>query len=600
MDVSHTNTREYLRQAIDAEIKSLERSIRVLRLRRNALAPISSLPTEVMLTIFSLMHAPRTSSRFILGHGEKLDSLEWLHMAHVCHRWREIALNQPLFWSHFDFTTVSPAGAAEILARAKSVPLHLEANVSSRCWDNARVTAFQKNLRDHVSHIRQLDVIAETTHLIGTLTSLTSPAPALEYLSLTRPNGTTETRGFVPETLFDGSAPMLSCLELYNCAINWGSPLLRGLEHLDIQTSDQERPSLSNWLDVLDEMPQLKTLTLLEASPIAPNVPLPSNIKHTVTLPSLTLFDIFSSVRDCGLALAHLVLPALSSLRVRAQTCHQNGSDVLEILPYVTRHVHGLHHTQPIQTVIVKNYIQCVGILTIPFLDINFFAKLSESILKIEPPNKFTTPHTMHPVEVSITGDWTGFTYTRVFDAMMATLPLDGLATLDLGRSTRLNKQFWLRDAPQWHLVQCIRLRSRAASAFREMLLEDNERRESPLFPLLTKLVLSNFTLSARRTLQLCDALMNRVEQGVPLETLDLRTCFATRRAVEPLNEIVTEVLGPERFFKEAAQRRSKWDPTARGLFVANDSSEEDTDSGDEYYPNDWVGHFMWSSMDET
>lgn len=63
----------------------------------------------------------------MLGHGKKVDCLEWLRMAHICRQWREIALNQPLFWSYFDFTTVSPAGAAEILARAKSVPLHLEA-----------------------------------------------------------------------------------------------------------------------------------------------------------------------------------------------------------------------------------------------------------------------------------------------------------------------------------------------------------------------------------------------------------------------------------------------------------------------------------------
>ena len=59
---SQANSREYLRQAIDAEIKSLEESIRALRHRRNALAPISSLPTEVIATIFSFFRVPRTSS----------------------------------------------------------------------------------------------------------------------------------------------------------------------------------------------------------------------------------------------------------------------------------------------------------------------------------------------------------------------------------------------------------------------------------------------------------------------------------------------------------------------------------------------------------
>jgi hypothetical protein len=124
-----------------------------------------------------------------------------------------------------------------------------------------------------------------------------------------------------------------------------------------------------------------------------------------------------------------------------------------------------------------------------------------------------------------------------------------------------------------------------AASAFREMLLEDNEGCESPLFPLLTKLVLFRSRLSARRTLRLCDALMNRVEQGVPLEILDLRTCFTTRRVVELLSEIVTEVLGPENFLEETGWVRTGWDSPARGLFAEKDSSEEDyyeddTDSG--------------------
>lgn len=54
------------------------------------------------------------------------------------------------------------------------------------------------------------------------------------------------------------------------------------------------------------------------------------------------------------------------------------------------------------------------------------------------------------------------------------------------------------------------------------------------------------------------------------MEILDLRTCLATRRVLELLSEIVTEVLGPEGSLKETAQT---WDLTARGLFVEDDSS---------------------------
>jgi len=91
MNPSQTNSREYQRQAIDAEIRSFEETIRALRLRRNALASISSLPLEVFATIFSFVRLP---DRLILA--EEPDQLACLRVSHVCHQSREIALNQPL------------------------------------------------------------------------------------------------------------------------------------------------------------------------------------------------------------------------------------------------------------------------------------------------------------------------------------------------------------------------------------------------------------------------------------------------------------------------------------------------------------------------
>ena len=119
------NSWEYQQQAIDAEIKSLEESIRVLKYRRNALAPISSFPTEVTTRILSFLHP--TSSVFTPDKKPNSDPLAWLRVAHVCHQWREIALNESLFWSHIDFRNLSSVGITEILARAKTAPLYLEA-----------------------------------------------------------------------------------------------------------------------------------------------------------------------------------------------------------------------------------------------------------------------------------------------------------------------------------------------------------------------------------------------------------------------------------------------------------------------------------------
>ena len=566
--------REYLWKAIDDQIKSLEVSIqelRPLRHRRNELAPISSLPTEVIGAIFSLLRVPTLDG--------KPDHRAWLRVAHVCHHWREIALNQPLLWSHLDFTAVSSAGAVEILARAKKVPLHLKANVPFGHWDDARFRNLQKELKTHASRIRHLELCIEPTQLKKTLNHLISPAPTLEYLFLScqaNKHGSIESI-YIPNTLFDGATPRLSCLKLEHCNINWMSPLLRGVEHLHILS--YSAPNLSDWLDALDEMPQLKTLNLHSSLPTSTIDPAPFDVERTVTLPSLTLLNISGLVRVCGLALAHLVLPALITLGVHAESYFEDGRDVPDILPHVTRQTYGCHHTQPLQSVFVRSAMKWgVEVLAWTVPDINFHAMLSDTVLEF--PLRIATP--MHSLQVVIFGDWLPVTCTEVFDMLRLALPLDGIVTLAVEKPTRLDKQFWLGHAPQWPLLRCMQLGSRAASGLVEMLLEDNEGREGPLFPLLTKLVLFDSRLSAPRTLRLCDALMNRVEQGVPLETLELRTCIASHRAVKLLGEIVTEVLGPEGSYKERALgARSKWDATARGFFVAHDSSGEDEDDID-------------------
>jgi hypothetical protein len=181
MNSSQTNLRERLQQAIDAEIKSLEEFIRALKLHRNALSPISSLPPELFATIFSLLCVPSTSS----SGGNPDYHLARLNVSHICHRWREITLNQPLLWSHVDFTPLSSTGAAEILVRAKSAPLYLEAKVSGDRWDNARVSTFRKELQAHVPHIRRLKISSTALDLFDSIIEgLVSPAPTLECLSL--------------------------------------------------------------------------------------------------------------------------------------------------------------------------------------------------------------------------------------------------------------------------------------------------------------------------------------------------------------------------------------------------------------------------------
>jgi hypothetical protein len=149
----------------------------VLRHHRNALAPVSSLPTEVITAIFSFLHLVPGSSPL----NGKPDHIAWLRVAHVCHQWREIALDLPLFWSHVDFTTLTLAGAAEILARAKKAPLHLKARLPDGDLFDTRFSAFEMELQTRVSYIRHLTISAKRgivrSHLLISLYQL-SPAYA--------------------------------------------------------------------------------------------------------------------------------------------------------------------------------------------------------------------------------------------------------------------------------------------------------------------------------------------------------------------------------------------------------------------------------------
>ena len=86
------------------------------------------------------------------------------------------------------------------------------------------------------------------------------------------------------------------------------------------------RPTLTLWLDTLNEIPQLETLALHSASPVAARFPF--DVERTVTLPSLTHLDISASLSDCALAAAHLDLPALTSLCLTAIDPHTNRRGV--------------------------------------------------------------------------------------------------------------------------------------------------------------------------------------------------------------------------------------------------------------------------------
>ncbi|KAN0127941.1 hypothetical protein V8E53_004523 [Lactarius tabidus] len=601
MNACKANSPEYQRQVIDAEIRSLEESIRELKCRRNELVPISSLPTEIVTVIFSYWRLPSSSpavsslptqaiadlfpSSLLPGAppiGRSPDHpLSWLHAAHVCHRWREIALNHHLFWNHVDFTNLTLAGAAETLARAKSAPLYLEARIPMDHWDDARVNAFKKVLQTRVSQICHLSINAEPFCLQSVLEGLTSPALTLEHLSLSQPDDPFEG---LPHTLFGGATPRLSSLKLHNLDISWDSPFLKGLRYLEIRTPFASVWSnVPQWLNALGEMSQLEKLVLHSPGLMANPLQSTSDIQWSVSLPFLTHIDISAAAGNCALALSYLSLPALTRLRVTLASHSPNGRDIPEMFPSLSPHAHGPQDTTPLRSVLISG--ERTGRATIlawsaPDFDIDAHDPLT--LLSVVLSAR---------VALSITGG--SFLQSRycLLNRAMVALPLESIVTLTAQHHSRLDEHFWLRYAPAWPLLQCVRLATPEACGFIEMLLQDDNGCENPLLPSLTKFVLIDVAFSARRTHRLCDVLMKRVEQGVPLETLDLCTCHATRFAVRLLSEIVVDVWGPVEAFETKGMSRVEWDTTGES-FVSEEDYPDASDS------NSSDGHMAWEEAE--
>jgi hypothetical protein len=119
------------------------------------------------------------------------------------------------------------------------------------------------------------------------------------------------------------------------------------------------------------------------------------------------------------------------------------------------------------------------------------------------------------------------------------------------------------------------------------MLLQNNGGRERPLLPSLTELAMVDFSSHALSSLPLCEALVNRVKQGVPVKVLDLRMCdpYPDGRPedwLRSLSEIGVDILDPEKTRAAREQTKCLWKNVLKTVAPdepEGESSEEEDDS---------------------
>ncbi|KAI0042349.1 hypothetical protein FA95DRAFT_1682591 [Auriscalpium vulgare] len=227
----------------------------------------------------------------------KID-LGWLTVTHVCRRWRNIALDEPILWAS-DVAVPTQLGshdhwAAAFLSRAQDVPLTI-----TLCRGLPSDIAF---LAANLARTRVINLLIRTNAL-----ALCIPAPLLQTLSVSI--CTVGTQFFCPpDALFGGAAglPELRHLSVVAWDLqSWQPLLLAQLVSVDITilVPDIPGPVVAEIFAALGRMRGLEQLVLQLQLKDADGVPV-------ISLPALKCLTLLGGVRDALLLLARLVLPS--------------------------------------------------------------------------------------------------------------------------------------------------------------------------------------------------------------------------------------------------------------------------------------------------
>lgn len=315
---------EKAQQEIDAEISRLQEpeSIRRLKSRRNALAPISRLPAEMLSGLFmSRIQEPSSDSREIIP------------MTHVCRYWRNVALESPLLWSRIPFVQQADL-YCELVSRSKEVPLRLT-------FTTNELPAFATTLVSaNVHRIRELllDVTPSVAKIL--IQCLNKPAPILQILQLQYSIQSTKDMPSFSQ-FFDGQAPILRKVYMGHGPVDWDWPPFANVTGLHVHGTN---PPLS--LTVLRKLPQLQHL---DSSDVLPECPtnfigniLGGDMVDLKSLLHITLQN--SSFRSYSFFMSHIRYPSTAHVDLFVQP--DVGDFRHPIIPFLTGGPHLIIETQ--------------------------------------------------------------------------------------------------------------------------------------------------------------------------------------------------------------------------------------------------------------
>ncbi|KAI0041664.1 hypothetical protein FA95DRAFT_1598858 [Auriscalpium vulgare] len=336
---------------------------------RNALAPISILPPEILALVFSFHAINQPAARENLPYDIEdplapnwiQSQLGWITVTHVCHQWRQVALQHASLWTNVSFSLGDDC-AEEMLRRSRT--FEESTSLTSRSPPRMRTSSRERALLlDHIYHTQKILLMGSSGLLSPIVKSLTVPAPILETLDL-KGSIFRDYTITIPANLFGNHAPALRHLSLDGFRIPWDSPLLTNLTSLELSLSlseaggnaifsfeeitddefskDAMEPTHEQLFAILERMPSLQLLSL---DLCLPSAPVPEDLTdRIVQLPCLTRLELVGSVINTFRLVQHLDFPPLTALRIECSNSSvaSDNHDLDSLLRSVTQHFHTL------------------------------------------------------------------------------------------------------------------------------------------------------------------------------------------------------------------------------------------------------------------
>ncbi|CAL1716236.1 unnamed protein product [Somion occarium] len=335
-----------LRESLDREVYAYREKCR----RRNELLPVAKLLPELLLVIFEYyVESPRTyindgrwKNCFVSPfeiHEEPKGPCDWIHVAHVCHSWRAIAMGAPQLWSHIQLG--SPTWVSEFIKRSGQYPLtvttgrqpqgfiptpyHTYLPPRKFSFLPSQILSSLALVFSQFNRLQELNLNLPGQHLEHALEKFLVGGlafPVLKHLSISDP---TQPRTFhsrmLPPAVTNAHYPLLRRVDFRTFTLQWVMPCLRTELTSLILVNDHHQsmvPTLDDALRTLAQLPRLKKLVLNRMLELAAPDHASESIVHpanNIHLPNLQQFIILDCDPDTFDAfMRQLVFPPSASI----------------------------------------------------------------------------------------------------------------------------------------------------------------------------------------------------------------------------------------------------------------------------------------------